>query len=104
MSLLISDSLVGLVDEETLMGGFDFLGEVTIDGSKYRIDAFVADQKTIRFYAVAPHEIALKLLDLKAGNTVKMSLGDVFEAEGKIIQIGWDDTPRGGRVILCMAR
>jgi hypothetical protein len=86
------------------MGGFDFLGEVIIQGKKYLIDAYIADQKTIRFYSVAPPQVAISMLDLKVGHTVQLKLGDVFDAVGQVIQVGWDETPRGGRLVLCMAR
>ena len=104
MSFLVSDSLVGIVDENSLMGGFDFLGEVEIQGKKYIIDAYIADQKTIRFYTIAPQQVAVSMLDLKVGHNVSLKLGDVFEAEGQVVQVGWDETPRGGRLVLCMTR
>jgi|688.fasta_scaffold608785_3 hypothetical protein len=104
MSFLISDSLADLVDERTLMNGFDILGEVILGDSKYVIDAYIADMKNIRFYAVAPPDVPLSLLDLSVGHEVRVKLGEVFEATGKITQIGWDDTPRGGRVVFCMSR
>ena len=104
MSFLVSDSLAGIIDENSLLGGFDFLGEVVILGKKYLIDAYITDQKTIRFYTVAPPDVAISMLDLKVGHTVLLKLGDVFEAEGKVLQVGWDETPRGGRLVLCMSR
>jgi len=102
MSFLISDSLVGLVDEKSLSGGVDTLGHVLLEGSSYVIDAFIADQKTLRLHIIAPQHVALGVF-ADMNKTAKISLGD-HKISGQILQIGWDDTDRGGRVVLCVTR
>lgn len=102
MSFLISDSLVGLVDENTLMGGVESLGEAQIDNDAYVVDAFIADSRTMRFHVIANHSVALDLLSVK-DKIIKLRLGKL-NMVGQLLQVGWDDTPRGGRVILCMTR
>ena len=101
MSFLISDSLVGLVDEKSLSGG-ESLGDVLLDGTTYIVDAFVADQKTLRLHAVAPQHVALEVF-ADMSKTVKVRLG-AHKIAGQILQVGWDDTERGGRVVLCLTR
>ena len=102
MSFLISDSLIGLVDEKSLSSGVETLGNVTLEGSSYNVDAFIADQKTLRLHIVAPQQISLDIF-ADMNKTVKVSLGK-HKLTGQILQVGWDDTERGGRVVLCMTR
>jgi hypothetical protein len=100
MSFLISDSLVGIVDETALTGGQETLGSVKIDDMNYEIDAFLADQKSLRCHVLAPLSIALDLMKT-LGKTVSITLGS-HKTQGQVVQSGWDNTDRGGRVILCV--
>ena len=102
MSFLISDSLVGLVDESSLSGSSGQLGDVEINGSTFLVDAFIADQKTVRLHVAASQQVSLDILG-DMSKTAKVRLGS-HKIVGKILQIGWDDTDRGGRVILCVTR
>ena len=102
MSFLISDSLVGLVDENTLTGGVDTLGDIQINGIAYQVDAFIADQKTVRIHLIASQTVALDILG-DMNKEAKVRLGK-HKMLGQILQVGWDDTDRGGRVVLCLTR
>lgn len=101
MSFLISDSLVGIVDEASLSGGQETLGSVKIDDMNYEIDAFVADQKSVRCHVLAPLSFALDLVK-SLGKSVTITIGS-HKMQGQIVQSGWDITDRGGRAILCVA-
>ena len=104
MSILLSDSLVGLVDEETLGDeNLDFVGKINVNGQTYIIDAFVTDRKAIRVHAIAESEVAINLLNLRPDMEVKLTLGDdVFSATGKINQVGYERLPHGGRLVISM--
>ena len=105
MSLLLSDSLIGVIDEKSLNDeGFDFLGKIDINGASYIIDAFVTDRKSIRVHAEGKPEDAIGLLNLKEGMEAKLVLGDdSFVAKGRILQVGWENLPTGGRLVISMS-
>ena len=104
MSILLSDSLIGLVDERSLAGeDLDFIGKIDVNGQTYVIDAFVTDRKVIRVHALADPGIAIDLLSLRPDMTVKIVLGDdAFSASGKINQVGYERLPHGGRLVISM--
>lgn len=105
MSFLLSDSLVGIIDEDSLAGqdGFNFLGKIEISGRAYVIDAFVTDKRSIRVHAEGTASDAIDLTKLKEGCEATIILGDeAFVAKGKILQVGWDQTPTGGRLVISM--
>jgi len=102
MSLLLSDSLIGLVDESTLDGDYsDTIGAIHLNGKKYEIDSFVTDRKVIRVHAVGNSNDAISIMNLKQDLEAKISLGnDAYTASGKIHQIGFEQLSHGGRIII----
>ena len=102
MSLLLSDSLVGLVDEKALEEGYlDSVGNIQINGKSYEVDAFVTDRKVIRVHAVGGPEDAISILNLRNDIEAKVMLGEEsFVASGKIQQIGFEQLPHGGRIVI----
>lgn len=104
MSILLSDSLIGLVDEKTLEGeGLDFLGKIIINGVTHTIDAFITDRKAIRVHAIGEPEDAISILNLRKDMEVKLTLGDeAFVATGKIQQVGYEKLSHGGRLVISM--
>lgn len=105
MSLLLSDSLIGLVDEKSLEDEtFDTFGKVQINNETYAVDAFVTDHKVIRIHAIADPKVAISLLNLRQGIEAKVTLGDdSFVASGKVQQIGFENLPQGGRIVISIA-
>lgn len=104
MSILLSDSLIGLVDEKTITDDeLDFIGKISANGQTYVIDAFITDRKVIRVHALAEPSAAIDLLNLRPDLDVKITLGeDVFTASGKINQVGYEKLPHGGRLVISM--
>lgn len=105
MSLLLSDSLEGVISEDDLLReGFDFLGKIYIAGKEYVIDAFITDRKSIRIHAEGEPEDAFRFLHLKPESEVRVVLGDdAFVAKGKLQQIGWENLPHGGRLVISVS-
>ena len=101
MSLLLSDSLVGIVNERDLETEDPLVcGEVTIGGIKYEIDAFLSDGRVIRVHSVAQLEDALDLLEQKTWGEAELKMGGSFTARGKILQVGWEVLSHGGRLVI----
>jgi len=102
MSLLLSDSLVGLVDEKALEEGYlDTIGSIQVNEKSYEIDAFVTDRKVIRVHAVGDPEDAISILNLRNDIEAKVKLGDEsFVSSGKIQQIGFEQLSHGGRLVI----
>lgn len=102
MSLLLSDSLIGLVDESTLGDDYsDSIGSIHLNGKKHEIDSFVTDRKVIRVHAIGDSEDAISLINLKQDLEAKIVLGsDSCSFSGKIHQIGFERLSHGGRLII----
>lgn len=99
MSLLLSDSLVGLVDERELME--ISYGTLKIGADDFDIDGFLSDGKVIRVQAVADFDDAIRIL--KTGFTgqahVDLSEG-TYRAVGKVLQVGWERLSHGNRLVV----
>ena len=105
MSLLISDSISDIVDIGSLSDdvGVDLIGKIEIGNRSYIIDGFISDKKSFRVQAQGSTEDAISTLNLRIGETVKITLGDeAFSATGQLTQVGYEFLPRGGRVIFSM--
>ena len=102
MSLLLSDSLIGLVDEKQLEDeSLESLGSIQINGVSYAVDAFVTDHKVIRVHAIGEASSAISILNLRRGIDAKVTLGDeAYVASGKIQQVGFEMLPHGGRIVI----
>lgn len=102
MSLLLSDSLVGLVDEDSLSGnGSHALGTVEIKGKTYAVDSFITDRKTIRVHAIGEFGDSISIMNLRDDVEAKVTLGeDEFIAKGRILQVGWERVNDGGRLVI----
>lgn len=105
MSLLISDSLVGLLDEESLdESSSRILGKIKIGQKSFDIDSFLTDGKTIRVHAIGEIDDAIDLISSISGPKSSISLGDNdFAASGEIKQIGWERLPHGNRIVISMS-
>lgn len=103
MSLLLSDSLVGIVDEQDLIDEETVCGTIKIVGDIYEIDSFLSDGKVIRVHASAALEDAIRLMSMKERQSGEIILGDrQFVASGKILQVGWEKLAHGKRLIISM--
>lgn len=103
MSLLLSDSLMGIVNESDLVDEEVICGIIKIVGVSYEIDSFLSDGKVIRVHAAAELEDAIRLLAMKEGITGEIVMGEKqFIATGKILQVGWEKLPHGNRLIISM--
>ena len=103
MSLLLSDSLVGVLDEKELLDESEPCGVIRIGGDDYEVDAFLSDGKVIRVHVAAPVETAFRFLAVLPTVTGELILGDnAFVAKGKILQVGWERLPRGDRLVISM--
>ncbi len=104
MSLLLSDSLIGLVDEKQLEDeSLESLGSIQINGVSYTVDAFITDHKVIRVHAISDASAAISILNLRQGIDAKVTLGDeAYVVSGKIQQIGFEMLPHGGRIVISL--
>jgi hypothetical protein len=102
MSLLLSDSLVGVVNEQDLEDAEpEVCGSIRIDEDEHEIDAFLSDGRAIRVHVVAQLEDALRLMRQKTWGNAELKLGTkAFTAQGKILQVGWEQLPHGGRLVI----
>jgi len=102
MSLLLSDSLVGIVDENFLDGGnIDAVGNIQINGRSYEIDSFVTDRRVIRVHAIGASTDAIAILNLRQDMEAKVTLGDdAFVSTGRIQQVGFEQLSHGGRLVI----
>lgn len=100
MSLLFSDSLLGIIDEEALESGTDTVGTITIGDKQREIDAFIFDKRSIRVHVIANLEDALSSLDQISSIDAKITIGESFSLIGKIHQVGWEQVTNGGRLVI----
>jgi hypothetical protein len=103
MSLLLSESLVGVLDEQSLEEDEIPCGIIKLGKDEYEIDAFISDGKVIRIHVAAPIETALRLLTTQLNTSCEIVLGDNdFTAKGKILQVGWEKLAHGNRLVISM--
>lgn len=103
MSLLLSDSLLGIIDEKSLEDDLDVLGRIKIGAREHTIDAFISDKKTIRVHAIGDRVDAVEHLCQSLGQNATLVIGDNdLKISGKVHQVGWEITHVGGRVIICV--
>lgn len=102
MSLLLSDSLVGLVDERSFEDSYvEEIGSIQINGKKYEVDSFVTDRKVIRLHAIGSPADAIEMLRTNNDMDASISIGgDSFSAKGKVHQLGFEQLPHGGRLVI----
>lgn len=104
MSFFLSDSLVGVIDESTLEDELENLGEVEISGSKYALDSFLSDGKSMRLQAVGKSTDAVRICRDCIGSESSVSIGGGSLAfKGIVRQAGWDNTAADGRLIIVVS-
>lgn len=105
MSLLFSDSLAGLIDEESLDETSQMIiGSVSIGKSKFDIDAFLTDGKIISVHAIGESDDSIEIASSLAGLKASIVLGNgKFSATGDVKQAGWERLPHGNRVIISVS-
>jgi hypothetical protein len=105
MSLLLSDSLVGVLDEKSLTDeDAPPVGKIKIEGKSYEIDAFISDRKVIRVHAIAEPDEAISLIKRTANLEANLILGEEdFVARGQILQVGWEKLSHGGRMVISLS-
>lgn len=103
MSLLLSDSLVGVLDEKELLDEEEPCGVIRIGGDDYEVDAFLSDGKVIRVHVAATVATALRFLAAMPTVTGELILGDkAYVAKGKVLQVGWERLAHGDRLVISM--
>lgn len=101
MSLLFSDSLKGIIDEESLSGDRISLGKITVGKTVFEIDGFIFDKRAIRVHAIAEMHEAVGMLQESIDSESSIILGEGEASfKGKIQQIGWEQTLNGGRLVI----
>jgi len=89
MSLMISDSLKGLVNEDSIM--IDSLDTIEILEQEFTISTIIIDDKTCRILADTDKEIFYSLVR-KSKQKVNIKLNNNNFCSGEIISYGWDTT------------
>lgn len=105
MSFLFSDSLAGIISEESLDDATPrVLGKITVGKESYDVDAFLTDGAVMRLHAIGDVDDATGMISLVQKISADIKIGDNdLVASGIIRQVGWERLPHGNRIVISMS-